>query len=274
MLFRSGLESNAVSVITATPPVALEATNLTQPTTTTTSSGTTTTPPTTLSFTLNWESTAKATGYAIDLSTASDFSSFVTGFNNLAVGNTLSYGVSNLVNTVYYFRVRAIYSSVVSSNSNVIIIENPGPAPVATVATNITSTSSVIEFTANWQAVSGATSYQLDVSTDSNFGSFVFQGKNVGNVTSYVVTGLQEQTNYYYRVTAVSTSSTGTAFSAYSNVIGPTETAKMSVLDTLSNITGVGGGGGAPSDWYLGALVLLALIRGYQLSKRHNQYEG
>ena len=38
-------------------------------------------------------------------------------------------------------------------------------APVATAATNINSTS----FTANWDAVTGATGYRLDVSTSNTF---------------------------------------------------------------------------------------------------------
>jgi hypothetical protein len=67
-------------------------------------------------------------------------------------------------------------------------------------ATDLTNTS----FTANWTSVSSATSYQLDVSTSSTFGTFVppYNNLNVGNVTSFGVTGLTANTFYYYRVRA------------------------------------------------------------------------
>jgi hypothetical protein len=72
------------------------------------------------------------------------------------------------------------------------------PIPTATAATNASFTS----FTANWTASAGATSYQLDVANDNGFTSFVagYNNLNVGNVTSYSVTGLNDNAVYYYRV--------------------------------------------------------------------------
>lgn len=76
----------------------------------------------------------------------------------------------------------------------------PPPAPTANAATNVTSTG----FTANWSSVPSAASYRLDVSTSSSFTSYVsgYQDLNVGNVTSRSVSGLNRNTNYYYRVRA------------------------------------------------------------------------
>jgi len=67
-------------------------------------------------------------------------------------------------------------------------------------ATNLTTTS----FTANWTGVGGASSYRLDVSTSSNFVTYVgiYQDLNVGNVTNKLVNGLSANTFYYYRVRA------------------------------------------------------------------------
>jgi len=70
------------------------------------------------------------------------------------------------------------------------------PAPVATAATNVGSSS----FTANWNAVTGATGYLLDVATDGAFNSLVLFC-DVGNVTSFNVAGISSGT-YYYRVWA------------------------------------------------------------------------
>ncbi len=74
------------------------------------------------------------------------------------------------------------------------------PAPVANAATNIYYTN----FSANWSSSAGATSYQLDVALDNGFTSFVsgYNNLNVGNVTTYSITGLNDNTPYYYRVRA------------------------------------------------------------------------
>ena len=59
-------------------------------------------------------------------------------------------------------------------------------------------------FTANWDSVNGAIGYRLDVSTSSSFSSYVngYHDLDVGNVTQWVVTGLNRGTTYYYRVRA------------------------------------------------------------------------
>jgi hypothetical protein len=59
-------------------------------------------------------------------------------------------------------------------------------------------------FVATWPSISGATSYHLDVSTNSGFGSYVngYRDLDVGQITSRVVTGLKPGTTYHYRVRA------------------------------------------------------------------------
>jgi hypothetical protein len=88
----------------------------------------------------------------------------------------------------------------------------PAP-PTALAATNVTNNS----FTANWSSVSGAIGYRLDVSTKQSFNTYVpgYQDLNVGNSTSYSVTGLNANTNYYYRLRAYN----GNGTSPNSNVI-------------------------------------------------------
>ncbi len=80
-------------------------------------------------------------------------------------------------------------------------------APVAGAASDIGTTS----FTANWTAAANANAYYLDVSTSNTFSSFVsgYNNRSVGNVTSYIVTGLSTGTNYYYRVRAKCTGTSG-----------------------------------------------------------------
>ncbi|MES2431447.1 MAG: carbohydrate-binding protein [Bacteroidota bacterium] len=74
--------------------------------------------------------------------------------------------------------------------------------PTAVTPTNLLNTS----FTAEWTApvYGSVNNYLLDVSTDRNFGTYVagYNRLDVGNVTSYNVTGLPTGVIYYYRVSA------------------------------------------------------------------------
>ena len=81
--------------------------------------------------------------------------------------------------------------------------------PVGTAALSITQNS----FEANWNPSSGATGYKLDISTDDGFTNFIstsFDGYDVSNVNSFIVTGLNPKTTYYYRIRAYNTVCTST----------------------------------------------------------------
>jgi hypothetical protein len=59
-------------------------------------------------FTAKWFASANALTYYLDVSTVNTFATFVPGFNNLNVGNVLSYNVTGLNSgTNYYYRERA-----------------------------------------------------------------------------------------------------------------------------------------------------------------------
>ena len=63
---------------------------------------------TTTSITANWVMSAGATGYYLDVATDFGFTSIVSGYNNLSVGNVLTYNVTGLASgTTFYYRVRA-----------------------------------------------------------------------------------------------------------------------------------------------------------------------
>jgi hypothetical protein len=69
----------------------------------------------------------------------------------------------------------------------------------SSAASNISGTS----FSANWATSPGANSYFLDISTSNDFSSFAgIYNYNVGNVTTFNVTGLSCNTTYYYRLRA------------------------------------------------------------------------
>lgn len=190
----------------------------------TTTGGTTTTSPnatagtgaTCSQITANWNAMVGATSYFLDVSNNASFSSFVSGYNGLNVGNVTSYTVTGLVaNTTYYYRLRANYTCGLSSNSSTITYATIGPvAPVATAATSITCS----DFTANWSASPDAISYTIDVATASTFaaGTIIagYSGLNVGNVTSFTVSGISASP-LYYRIRTVAACGN----SSYSNSI-------------------------------------------------------
>ena len=154
---------------------------------------------------LSWG--ASTAGDAITYYWAVGTSSGVTYNSGYTTRGTLSAPTTSITtsglsaNTTYYL---SVYASTSCGNSgyqtSVPFITVP-LAPVANGASVIRANS----FTANWSASTGATSYYLDVATDASFTSFVpgFQNKNVGNVTSYSLAGLNNTTNYYYRVRAI-----------------------------------------------------------------------
>ena len=74
------------------------------------------------SFTARWTGVSGATGYRLDVSTNSSFSTYV--YQNLPVGNVTSYAVTGLgANTFYYYRVRAYNGTSTSANSNVVRVK-------------------------------------------------------------------------------------------------------------------------------------------------------
>jgi len=188
-------------VVTTVPPASVDAPVATAATVTETDS-----------FTANWNAVTGATGYKLDVSAVSDFSSFIAGFQNLTVSGTSQEVTGLAPATTYYFRVRAVNGSVTSVNSNTITATTTLATPVALEA-DLTDYDS---FLAQWNAVTGATGYRLDVSTSPDFTSFVgaYNDFAVTNTTR-LVTDLTSNTNYYYRVRAVS----GDITSSNSNVI-------------------------------------------------------
>ena len=82
------------------------------------------------SFTANWSSAIGATGYRLDVSPTNTFASFLSGYNNLDVGNVLSRTVTGLTpGATYYYRVRAYNSAGTSANSATVAVTLAPPDP-------------------------------------------------------------------------------------------------------------------------------------------------
>ena len=88
----TGSTSNWVESYAMVVPVPTAATNYTE-----------------TGFTANWTAPAlgTVTGYLLDVSTSPTFATFVTGYNGMDCGTSLSQAVTGLSGTSYYYRVRA-----------------------------------------------------------------------------------------------------------------------------------------------------------------------
>lgn len=169
-------------------------------------------------FIANWNVAADTggsglSGYKLDVALEDTFENFAPGWRNLDVGNVTTKTVNTGLDpeTTYYYRVRAYDGSDNESNDSNSVTVNTSPLPdtsppsisVTIPATSITSSS----FTANWNVGVdnvGVTGYLLYVAYDDDFSTHVdgYNGLDVGNVTSYGLTLLSQQTTYYYRVRA------------------------------------------------------------------------
>lgn len=159
-------------------------------------------------FTARWQS-AGTVNYLLEVSVRDDFSSIafsgqVSGFA-LALNNIAQTNFSR----VFFYRLRAINASGMSAFSNTVRVLLQPATPVALPAAEITSNS----FQARWNFTPGAERYEVEVARDSAFTQIV---RRLATTAIQInVTGLDENTAYFYRVRGAF----GTLFSDYSNII-------------------------------------------------------
>jgi hypothetical protein len=170
--------SNWIDVTTLPPaPVANTATNITS-----------------TSFTANWSDVDGATSFLLRV-TDNSTQEFI--IKDLAL-QALSFEVNQLKpNNSYSYSVIARFDNNQESGlSNWVDVTTLPMAPVATAATNITSTS----FTANWGDVDGATSFLLRV-TDDATQEFIIKDLAL-QALSFEVNQLKPNNSYSYAVIA------------------------------------------------------------------------
>ena len=168
------------------------------------------------SFTANWSSVSGATGYRLDVSRNSSFSTYVAGYQNLNVGNATSRSVTGLnASTTYYYRVRAYNGSGTSGNSNVINVTTlsaTGPPVVITnPATLIASFSATLNGSVDPHGLTTTVYFQYGTTT--SYGSTTLSQIKTGNTYQSIsanISGLTASTTYHFRI--VATNSSGTRY--------------------------------------------------------------
>lgn len=170
-------------------------------------------------FTVQWASVPGALNYSIDITSEPlflDSAGFVVQNELISDPEFTATGLK--ANTTYYYRVRANNDQSFSEYSKVGLVTTGAlDTPVALAAGDIQRN----EFKASWQKVSSAESYALEVALDEHFTQLV-DGYDplLLDEPSIIVTGLQQNTVYYYRVRANGLS----AQSTFSNTIQLTTT--------------------------------------------------
>jgi hypothetical protein len=165
------------------------------------------------SLTLSWNSVSIATYYAVQLSTDSTFNTGVTfSSSGLTSPTVVVNGLSN--NTVYYWRVNATNAGGTSGWSPVIKFTTTLLSPTQISPANNT-TNQAVALNLSWNTVTSATSYGLQVSTDSSFATSVFVSKSGLTSTTQSVSGLANNTKYFWRVNATNIGGTSEWSSNY-----------------------------------------------------------
>ncbi|MBU4485487.1 MAG: VCBS repeat-containing protein, partial [Candidatus Delongbacteria bacterium] len=139
----------------------------------------------------------------------------------------------------YYWGVQSIDNNFCGSDFSGISTFTSTPVlnpPVALPASDITGNA----FTANLERVLGAKKYFIKVATDSLFQNYVpgYYNTDISNVEAYRVTGLEPNTDYYYKFCAYNNVLYG-----YSNIIH-TKTSQFLDIDC-----GITGNEGSSIDW-------------------------
>ncbi len=153
-----------------------------------------------LSQTLRWYSYNGANGYEYQCDTSAAFNSaaLITGTTS-----SLSTSVSNLAfNAQYHWRVRAYNSNDSSAWSAVWTFTTPGDVTLDSPYNGQVISS--IQPTLYWNTLSGATGYEYEFDTTSNFNSNIaITGTTSSYSTSATVYDLYYGTQYYWHVRAI-----------------------------------------------------------------------
>jgi len=164
---------------------------------------------------LTWNASTGATSYRVQVSADSTFGMAVIDTSGVVITSLATSGLSP--NTKYFWRVdasNAIGTSDWSTVWNITTVAAVPPVPVqASPANGITGIS--VSPALKWYSSPGATTYNLQVSSDARFSSTVLDSSGISD-TLCSLNGLNHLTLYYWRVDASNAGGTSSWSSAWS----------------------------------------------------------
>lgn len=174
----------------------------------------------TIAVMLRWLAAEFATGYNLQVARDAGFTQIQVQQNGIG---SLSYALTGLnYETTYYWRVQSNSDNTTSdwsvawsftTESEPEDPEDPVPGKVSlnspTNGTTLQLEEDENEVELSWNVAEGKVdAYQLDVAFDANFNDMVFTSNSLTN-TNHLLTGLDNNKNYYWRVRAGNTTGWG-----------------------------------------------------------------
>lgn len=150
-----------------------------------------------------WSIVGNSNRYALQVSSNSSFTNLVFDSDSLLENSINITSLSGL--TKYYWHVKA-YNTFGSMGWSETWSFTTGVAPVppGLLSPVDGATNQLLSLSLSWNASSGATSYNLQVATDSTFSSSsLIANQNVGNTTAKQISGLSKSKTYYWKVATV-----------------------------------------------------------------------
>ena len=197
--------------------------------------------PNSTGFTANWTApagTALITGYRLDVSTDSGFTSIVADYNDLAISGTSKTVTGLSPNRTYYYRVRAVNAGGTSSNSNTVTTITPAPPLMSITSPKgneqwAAGSKQTISWTYNGTPGARVRIELLKSgSVKATIASSVSVGKGGSGSCAWTLPTTLKGTDYQVRVTSTTNSGyTATSKSSFT-IVGPTIT-NVSVSQNL-----------------------------------------
>ena len=179
-------------------------------------------------LTLSWNAINNASGYDLQFSDKSDFSTVILTLNGLTNNSQPISGLG--FGATYYWRIRAIVAGSAgnwSAGSSFTTVQNTVSVPVLSLPASGALNQPTL-LTLTWNAVNNATGYDLQFSDKSDF-SVVILTLNGLTQTRQPISGLGFGATYYWRIRA----NAATGSSAWSAPHSFTTTANSSVPPVL-----------------------------------------